>query len=583
MTERAGTLTRISGAVVQAALEQPMSLGEVARAGAAGLFGEVIALDENAATVQVYEDTSGLTPGEPLFAEGAPLSVELGPGLLDSVFDGVQRPLPRLAEIEGDFLARGQRLPALPRDKRWPFVPAVQVGDVITPGMILGRVQETSALEHRVLAPPHVSGKAVWVAEAGDKRVEEIVVRVATADGELALPMFHRWRVRAPRPVRERLPAATPMITGQRVLDTLFPIPLGGAAGMPGGFGTGKTILQQSLCRFADADVIVYVGCGERGNEMTHLLRELPDLPDPRTGRPLAERTVLIANTSNMPVPARESSIYTGVTIAEYYRDMGYRVALLADSTSRWAEALREISGRLEEIPAEEGYPPYLASRLAAFYERAGRVTALSGAEGSVTIISAISPPGGDLTEPVTRHTQEFTRTFWTLDKELASARSFPAISVKSSYGDLPPGLVKYWERELPGWTALRAQALTLLEEADRLQATARLVGEENLPDRQRFTLAAAALLREGFLQQNAYDPREARCSPQRQAQLLALVLQFREAGLAALDRGVPSAKLSSHPLVASLRRARAFGEEELPKLAALGTELRETFRALEA
>ena len=572
MTTRAGTLTRISGAVVQAALQAPMSLGEVALAGEAGLFGEVIALDENAATVQVYEDTSGLAPGEPLYAEGAPLSVELGPGLLGGVFDGVQRPLPRLAELEGDFLARGQRLPALPREKAWEFTPALRAGDEVRGGEILGTLPETSALEHRVLVPPGVCGVLTWVAPPGLRRIEEPVARI----GDFELRMFQRWRVRAPRPVKERLVSAVPMITGQRVLDTLFPLPLGGTAGLPGGFGTGKTILQQSLCRFADADVIVYVGCGERGNEMTHLLRELPELPDPRTGRPLAERTVLIANTSNMPVPARESSIYTGVTIAEYYRDMGYRVALLADSTSRWAEALREISGRLEEMPAEEGYPPYLASRLAAFYERAGRSTSLCGAEGSVTIISAISPPGGDLTEPVTRHTQEFTRTFWTLDKELASARSFPAVSVRASYGDLPPGLIDWWEHVLPGWAELRRKALALLEEAERLQATARLVGEENLPDRQRFTLSAAHLLREGFLQQNAYDPQEARCSPLRQALLLELLLKFHQRGLAALDRGVAERELSAHPLLPQLRRARSLGEEHLDQL----TELR---KALEA
>ena len=495
-------------------------------------------------------------------------------------FDGIQRPLDAMARTQGHFLVRGMQAPALSRDRIWEFTPRLRQGDQALPGAVLGTVPETAALEHRVLVPPDVQGVVEWISAATPRRVAEPVARIRRDDGvEVPLTLFHAWPVRRPRPARERLPAQRPMMTGQRILDVLFPIALGGAAGMPGGFGTGKTVLQQSLCKWSDADVIVFVGCGERGNEMTHLLRELPELADPRTGRPLAERTVLIANTSNMPVSARESSIYTGATIAEYYRDMGYRVALLADSTSRWAEALREISGRLGEMPAEEGYPPYLASRLAAFYERAGRVTALDGAEGAVTIISSISPPGGDLTEPVTSHTQAFTRTFWTLDKERAAARSFPAVSIAASYGDAPQALLDHWEREVgKGFTRLRGQALSLLADAERIAATARLVGEESLPDAQRFVLTAASLLDEGFLQQSSFDAQDAHCEPARQLQLLDLLLHFRDRGAEALAQGVAEAKLRAHPLLATLRRARSTAQD----LAALRAQVDAACAALE-
>ncbi len=570
-----GRITRISGAVVEAECEGPVALGEVAEIGPQGLLGEVIALKGRSATAQVYEETEGLAPGDPFRATGSPLTVELGPGLLGNVFDGVQRPLDRLAAMHGDFLSRGVRTPALDRDRLWTFRPTVKVGDVVQGGASIGSVAETPTLEHRILVPPGISGKVTQVAAEGPVRVADAVARVGGAEVRL----FQTWRVRTARPVRAWLPPAVPMITGQRVLDTLFPLPLGGSAGMPGGFGTGKTVLQHQLCKWADADVIIYVACGERGNEITHMLRDLPQLTDPRTNRPLSERTVIVANTSNMPVAARESSIFTAVTIAEYYRDMGCRVAVLADSTSRWAEALREISGRLGQMPAEEGYPPDLPSRLAAFYERAGRVETLEGREGSVTLISAISPPGGDLAEPVTRHTQAFTRTFWTLDKDLAAARSFPAIGIQASWGDVPEALERWWaEHAGPSWGRLRRDALSLLAEAAQLEATARLLGPDSLPERQRFLLGAAVLLQESFLQQSAFDAREARDEPGRQLALLRALLHFRDAGLAAVDRGATEAKLLASPLAGKLRRARS--ELTAEEIAALEREIDSSLEA---
>ena len=574
---RTGCLTAIAGSVVHAEVDREVMLGEVMRIGDEGLLGEVVALENHSATLQVYEETAGLTSGAPVFATGQLFEVELGPGLLGSVFDGIQRPLHRIAEATGNFLGRGQRASALDRNRLWEFVPTVEVGDVVRGGSVLGTVRETPALEHRVLVPPHMSGRIAEVVGPGPHRIVDVVARLAADDGSRpALNLFHTWRVRRPRPFAERLAPTMPMLTGQRVLDTFFPLPLGGACGMPGGFGTGKTIMQQQLCKWAHADVIVYVGCGERGNEMTEMLTKLPNLVDPRTARPLAERTVLIANTSNMPVPAREGSIYTGATIAEYYRDMGYHVALLADSTSRWAEALRDISGRLGEVPAEEGYPPYLASRLAGYYERAARVRTLAGGEGSVTLISAISPPGGDLTEAVTRHTQRFTQCFWTLDKSLAEARMYPAVSLRDSYSRLPDELVAWWRATAsPEWPALRTAALTMLEEAARADATARLVGADTLPERQQWLLAMARLFEDGFLRQNAYDPVDASCSPVRQFRLLRLLLRVHARGLQAVDRGATAKALAAMPVLSSIARARSeIGDDNLAALDALESEV---------
>ncbi len=564
-----GRLTGVFGPVVRAQTGAPVALGEVARVGEEKLLGEVIEISGQQATVQVYEDTSGLAPGDPFYAGGAPLSVELGPGLLGAVFDGIQRPLDWLAREEGDFLGRGRSAPALDRDRLWDFSPRLSAGASVAGGAILATVRESAAIEHRVLVPPGIEGRLIEVAPPGPRRVADVAARVETAQGEISLPLFQRWRVRQPRPVAQRLPLSVPLVTGQRVLDTFFPLPRGGVAGMPGGFGTGKTVTQQQLCKWAWADVIVFVGCGERGNEMTRVLTDLPRLVDPRTGRPLSERTVLVANTSNMPVAAREASLYTAAAIAEYYRDMGYHVAVLADSTSRWAEALREVSGRLEEIPAEEGYPASLSSRLAAFYERAGRVRALCGAEGSVTLIGAISPPGGDLTEPVTRHTRRFAGCFWTLDKERAEARVFPAVSIEDSDSQVSEELEAWWAREAgPQWGRRRRETLAFLNQAAEIEATARLIGSESLPERERFLLSCAALFEEAYLRQNAFDPNDSSCSPARQLALLEALSVWRERGLAAIERGIAAARLFELPVAARIARARSeMGDGDLARV----------------
>jgi V/A-type H+/Na+-transporting ATPase subunit A len=541
MSDVAGTITGISGWVVHARASVPLALREVVLVGRERLIGEVIALDHDDATIQVYEETEGVAPGDPIHATGEPLAVELGPGLLGGVFDGVQRPLERLAASEGDFIGRGSRMPALDRETLWDFTPLLAAGCELHAGDILGRVMET-ALAHPIVVPPGASGKLQWISEAGPLRITDVVARLE--DGR-ELSMLQTWRVRVRRPVRERLVPDAPLITGQRVLDTFFPLARGGTAAMPGGFGTGKTVTQHQLVRWAEADVILFVGCGERGNEITQLIEELPRLVDPRTKRLLAERSILIANTSNMPVSAREASLFTGVTIGEYYRDLGYDVLLLADSISRWAEALREISGRLGEMPAEEGYPPYLSSALAAFFERAGSVVTLSGTRGSLTIIAAISPPAGDLTEPVTRHSARFVRTFWTLDRQLAAARVFPAVSTRSSYSEVPRGISDWWSQEIsPRWMATREEAMTFLEEAALSEETARLVGVDALPERERFLLRLADAFQEGFLQQSAYDAVDACCAPSRQMALLETFMRVRREGLEQIATGTTMSDL---------------------------------------
>ncbi len=508
MSDIAGRITEISGWVVRAQPATPLALRELVLVGNEHLIGEVVALDRHEATIQVYEETEGVAPGDPLFTTGEPLTIELGPGLLGGVFDGIQRPLRSLADLEGDFIGRGQRLHALDREKLWDFTPAVETGRELREGDLIGRVMEASALAHPIVVPPGVSGTVQWIAPAGPRRVTDVIARLG--DGR-ELTMLQKWRVRVRRPVRERLLPDAPLITGQRVLDTFFPLAKGGAAAMPGGFGTGKTVTQHQLCRLADADVIIFVGCGERGNEITKLIEELPGM----------EKSILIANTSNMPVSAREASLFTGVTIGEYYRDLGYDVLLLADSISRWAEALREISGRLGEMPAEEGYPPYLSSALAAFFERSGRVVTLSGTRGSLTIITAISPPAGDLTEPVTRHAARFVHTFWTLDRQLAAARVFPAVSTRASYSEVPAGVTRWWaEHVSPRWAATRDEAMRFLEEAASIEETARLVGVDSLPNRERFVLRLAERFQEEFLRQNAFDA-DAYCAPPRQVEML--------------------------------------------------------------
>ena len=570
MSQQVGTVTWINGPVIRARGSRNVSMLELVEVGEEHLVGEVIGLEGDVITAQVYEETSGMRPGAPVFGTGLPLSVELGPGLLTSIFDGVQRPLPVIEMRSGSFIGRGMRLTPLYRKTLWKFTPnKLKVGQAVSGGMILGTVPETESLEHRVMVTPEVSGTLTWLAPDGEYALEDPIAKVKTERAEVNLTMLQHWPVRRPRPYKTRLGQSLPLITGQRVLDTFFPVAKGGAAGIPGPFGSGKTVTQHSIAKWADAQVIVYIGCGERGNEMTEVLQEFPHLIDPRSGRPLMERTVLIANTSNMPVAAREASIYTGITIAEYYRDMGYHVALMADSTSRWAEALREVSGRLEEMPAEEGYPAYLAGRLAEFYERAGNVETLSGNSGSVTIVGAVSPPGGDFSEPVTQHTKRYIRCFWALDKALASARHFPSINWLDSYSEYLEDVAGWWRNEVGvDWFAMRNQAMEILSEEDRLSQIVKLVGPDALPDEQRLILETARLLREGFLQQNAMDPVDAFSTVQKQIRMLGLMLHFHERALRIVKRGAPISVIHNLPVVDTLIRMKTLvSNEELVKM----------------
>lgn len=541
MNEAVGELTSVTESVVQARLEGQLRLSEQVWVGQERLTAEVIALDGNSATIQVYEQTTGLRLGEPLYSSGNLLSATLGPGLLGQTFDGIQRPLSVLQERTGAFVQRGENIAPLDSDRRWPFTPCVAEGDAVEPGTLLGVVPETPLIEHRILLPPRLRGRIVHLVDAGEYTInDEVAVLVDSDEQEHTLTLTQRWPVRRPRPIRQRRSPSVPLITGQRIVDTFFPIAKGGTAAVPGPFGSGKTVMQQSLAKWSDADIIVYVGCGERGNEMADVLEDFPELEDPRSGHPLMERTVMIANTSNMPVAARESSIYTGITIAEYYRDQGYNVALMADSTSRWAEALRELSGRLEEMPAEEGFPAYLPSRLAAFYERAGRVTTLGDREGSVSVIGAVSPPGGDFSEPVTRNTQRFTQTWWALDRDLANKRHYPAINWLNSYSLYLDQVAQWWDEQSDlDWRALRRQAMEVLDEESSLQQIVRLVGPDALGDQQQWVLRMARLLREGFLQQNAMSEVDAQATPRKQELMLRLFVEVYQRGKQVLDRGV--------------------------------------------
>jgi V/A-type H+-transporting ATPase subunit A len=577
MPERTGTVSWIAGPVVRASGMVGFQMLEAVEVGEEHLVGEIIGLDGDLATMQVYEDTTGLQPGTPVYGTGLPLSVELGPGLIDNILDGIQRPLRRIQE-EGDFVGRGIRVPALDRNKKWAFSGRVEPGDQVRGGAVIGAVQESPLVEHRILVPPGISGEVSWIAPDGDYAVDEIVARVHVDGEEKELRMYHRWPVRQARPVRARLEPYVPLLTGQRVIDTFFPIAKGGTAAIPGGFGTGKTITQHQLAKYADADIIVYIGCGERGNEMTEVLVDFPELIDPHSGRPLMERTILVANTSNMPVAAREASIYTGITMAEYYRDMGYHVALMADSTSRWAEALREISGRLEEMPAEEGFPPYLPSRLAEFYERAGYVR-LAGSEqdGSVTVVGAVSPPGGDFSEPVTQHTRRFVRCFWELNRELASARHFPAISWMDSYTGYLDSVGKWWQDHIADdWREMHDQAMQILHEEDRLQQIVQLVGPDILADEQRLVLLAARLLKEGLLQQNALDEIDTYATPEKQARLLQAIVVFYRLAADAIEAGCPVTVVQDLRIVGTLMRAKStVPNEDIEQLDDLLQEVR--------
>jgi V/A-type H+-transporting ATPase subunit A len=584
MSQQVGSVTWISGPVVRARGSRRVSMLELVEVGEEHLVGEVIGLEADVITIQVYEETSGMRPGAPVYGTGLPLSVELGPGLLCGIFDGVQRPLPMMETRSGSFIGRGVRLAPLDRQARWSFTPKLATGAAVSGGAILGTLQETHALEHRVMVPPNSEGTLTWIAPEGEYTIEESIARLGTEDGEQELTMLQRWPVRRPRPYRTRQGHSEPLVTGQRVLDSFFPLAKGGAAAIPGGFGAGKTVTQHSIAKWADAHVVVYIGCGERGNEMTEVLQEFPQLVDPRSGRPLMERTVLIANTSNMPVAAREASIYTGITIAEYYRDMGYHVALMADSTSRWAEALREISGRLEELPAEEGFPAYLAARLAEFYERAGSVETLSGQSGSVSVIGAVSPPGGDFSEPVTQHTKRFIRCFWALDKGLASARHFPSVNWLDSYSEYLEDVAGWWIEQVDhDWYPMRAQAMEILNQESHLSQIVKLVGPDALPDEQRLTLETARLLREGFLQQNALDEVDAYSTVQKQIRMLNLILHFHSRAQRVIKRGAPVVVIHDLPVVNTLIRMKTLvTNDELGKLDEIRKEIDEQVDQLE-
>jgi V/A-type H+-transporting ATPase subunit A len=576
-------VSRVSGPIVSATGMLGAQMYEVVHVGELGLIGEVVKLVGDRATIQVYEDTTMLKPGAPIARTGAPLSVWLGPGLLGSIYDGVQRPLPGIQAHSGAWIRRGEKVPPLDTGKKWPFEPVAKVGQKVEAGQALGEVQETPLFKLRVMAPPGVSGTVKSIAGKGDYTIQETIAVIETPAGPRDLTMMQKWSVRDPRPIRQRLRITQPLVTGQRIIDTFFPLGKGGTAAIPGGFGTGKTITQHQLAKWSDADIIVYIGCGERGNEMTEVLQEFPELKDPRSGRPLMERTILIANTSNMPVAAREVSIYTGITLAEYYRDQGKSVAVFADSTSRWAEALRELAARLEEMPAEEGFPATLATRLAQFYERAGAVRTLAGEEASVTIVGAVSPPGGDFSEPVTQHTRRFIRCFWALDTELAYARHYPSIHWLRSYSEYIEDVIAWWEKAAPDWNELRTEAMTVLQREDRLQQIVRLVGPDVLPDSQRLILFIAEIFKDGFLTQSAYDEVDSYCSPERQVALLRLILMLYRRGRDLVHAGAPLVRLREMKCVPDVVRAKAaYGNDKLDELKALESRVNAELDALE-
>lgn len=530
-----GKIYRVAGPVVTA-INLKTKMYDVVKVGKEGLMGEVIKIVGDQSIIQVYEDTSGIKPGEPVINTNLPLSVELGPGLLQSIYDGIQRPLEVLKEEMGDFIKRGVSADGLDHKKKWDFVPCVNVGDSVNPGDIIGSVQETENINHKIMVPPNINGGKIKEIKKGQFTVIETIAKL---DNGTELKLSQKWPVRTPRPVTKKLSPKTPLITGQRVLDTLFPVAKGGTAAIPGPFGSGKTVTQQQLAKWSDANIVVYIGCGERGNEMAEVLNEFPKLEDPQTGRPLMERTVLIANTSNMPVAAREASVYTGITIAEYFRDMGYDVSLMADSTSRWAEAMREISSRLEEMPGEEGYPAYLSSRLAEFYERAGVVESLCNKSGSITVIGAVSPAGGDISEPVSQGTLRIVKVFWALDSKLSQKRHFPAINWLNSYSLYMDTLTPWYEKNIAqDWNDLRYKSMNILQSESELLEIVQLVGSDALPENQQITLEVARMLREIFLQQNSFHPIDTYCSFDKQYKLLKSILKYNDLANQSLNSG---------------------------------------------
>ncbi len=582
-----GKVTRVAGPVVEASGMAEAVMHELVEVGDQRLVGEIIRLESGQATIQVYQNTDGLKLNERIKGTGSPLSVELGPGLVGTVFDGIERPLETVRDLTGAFIKQTRAITPLPRDKKWFFTPKATAGSAVSGGDILGTIKETALIEHRVLVPPGIQGKLASIVDQGEYTIAESVASVKANGSEIALQMLQKWPVRKPRPFSRRLPPTAPLITGQRVIDTFFPIAKGGSAAIPGGFGTGKTIAQQQLAKWSNANLIVYVGCGERGNEMVDVLTSFPKLVDPSTGQPLMQRTILIANTSNMPVSAREASIYTGITIAEYYRDMGYDVALMADSTSRWAEALREVSGRLEEMPAEEGFPSYLPSRLAEFYERTGVVETLGTEKraGSICAIGAVSPPGGDFSEPVTQHTKRFTRVFWALDAELADARHYPSINWMQSYSGYVSDLAVWWQKHVDKeWNSYREEAMRILQAEDDLKNIVKLVGPEALPDKQRLVLETARIIRSAFLQQNALDVVDTFCSPEKQFKMIRIIVDFHSLAKRILGKGAPLFKVTQLPLVQEIMRMKtSIPNNKLNLLDDLDQQMRRQFDDLEA
>ena len=562
------------------------SIQDMCLVGDLGVIGEIIEMRGDVASIQVYEETSGIGPGEPVRSTGEALSVELGPGIISQMFDGIQRPLDTFMEItQSNFLGRGVQLPALDHEKKWWFEPTVEAGETVSAGDVIGIVEETKVIKHKIMVPNGIKG-TIKTIEKGSFTIDETVCVIETENGDKNLTMLQKWPVRRSRPIKEKLNPDAPMITGQRVIDTFFPVTKGGAAAVPGPFGAGKTVVQHQIAKWADVDMVVYVGCGERGNEMTDVLNEFPELIDPNTGESLMERTVLIANTSNMPVAAREASIYTGITIAEYFRDMGYDVAIMADSTSRWAEALREMSGRLEEMPGDEGYPAYLGSRLAEYYERAGQVIALGKdhREGSITAISAVSPSGGDISEPVTQNTLRVVKVFWGLDSQLAQKRHFPSINWLQSYSLYSIEVGQYLDLELQGnWATMVAEGMRILQEESQLEEIVRLVGIDSLSDKDRLTLETAKSLREDYLQQNAFDDVDTFTSRTKQAKMLQLILTFGEEGQKALSLGTYFSELmvGTVEIRDRIARSKYLPEEELEKLDRLQAEIKTTIKEI--
>jgi len=553
-----GKIISVNGPIVKAIGLKGIKMFDIAEVGPDRLIGEVIRLIEDITVIQVYEDNTGLMPGDEVISYRRPLSVLLGPGLITNIYDGIQRPLVGIAELCGNYIKKGVKLSPLDLSKKWEFEPLIKADTDVKEGDILGEIRESPLVMHRVLVPPGISGRLTNIADTGEYTIEDEIYKVDNGTGTYTGKLAEYWPVRRRRPSRIKKKPFMPLMTGQRVIDTFFPIARGGTAAIPGGFGTGKTMTQHALAKWCNADIIVYIGCGERGNEMTDVLTDFPKLIDERNGRPLIERTVMIANTSNMPVPAREVSIYTGVTIAEYYRDMGYSVAVMADSTSRWAEALRELSSRLGDMPAEEGFPPYLATRLAEFYERAGLVETLSGSEGDITIIGAVSPPGGDFSEPVTQHTTRFVRCFWALDKILADARHYPSISWIDSYTEYLNDIESWWRDLDSQWLSIRNEIMNILLEDHRLQQVVKLVGTDALPSTQQFILFLAEMIKNAFLQQNSFDPIDKYCSAEKQLGLLKAIMDLYKKGTELINDGLSVKDIASLDVVSEMVRLKS-------------------------